>query len=73
MNGWKKHPNHPPAPSLIKAGEKIPVRLPVTVLLDEETYTALTESAAAIGVSRAKLAAETLTVALGGNRPCALS
>ncbi|MDZ4185765.1 MAG: hypothetical protein U1D97_12390 [Desulfuromonadales bacterium] len=52
---------------------KKPVRFPVTVLLDEEAYTALTEAATAIGVSRAKLSAETLTVALGGNRPCALS
>ncbi|MDO9079242.1 MAG: hypothetical protein Q7U44_00460 [Desulfuromonadales bacterium] len=52
---------------------KKPVRFPVTVLLDEEAYTFLTKSAAAIGVSRAKLAAETLTVSLGKDRPCALS
>ena len=50
-----------------------PRLIPVQTWVDPATYAALTVAAKAAGVTVQLLASETLTVAMGGNRSCALS
>lgn len=45
----------------------------VMTRVDLATHLAINQSAKKLGVSRAKLVAETLAVAFGGNRTCAMS
>ena len=74
MKGWTKHSNHPPTPSLTKEGEKkTPRMIPVQTWVDQATYDALAVAAKAARVTVQALASETLTVAMGGNRTCAIS
>lgn len=57
----------------IKEYATTPRLIPVQTWVDQSTYDALAIAAKAAGVTVQKLASETLTVSMGGNRTCALS